>query len=520
MVYLNILRNSIKKPAINLKQNCSNYVRTLVSISLIFISCISPPANSQSKPNHLIFEVSTIPWEDSPAPVSSSQRTDGSYLVPQPEAENSQSNSGFQTAQNLAITEYLESIEQWKANNDRYSPAYQEDLTALGLLYQQQGNHELAIDYFDQAQFISRMNNGLFSLNQVAIIKNMISSLIATGRLGEADQKQQYLLMINQETYGPNDIRIVPAVTTLGDWNYETFVEIINLGRQPTFSITSNAQSSGITVTQYNGVTHIRNDSRNSLNRAFFRLFQAQNNYYQAINTIIHNREYLHPELQELEKKLISTYYLQAHRLGILQDTEFFNSITLTTTGSHIKRRVSQSFAYKLSYKDGRDSYSRIMLYLHNDPQTTLQELVNTKLALADWHLMFGHRSQAVKNYQEIHDFMKEVEISNTTIDALMSPPIPVSLPTFFAQPHSREKYDIGENEDIQYRGYIDVTYQINRYGKAKYIKVLDRTSAATNFIEGRLKKVLRESQFRLRFINDEPVIRDSVSLRYYFSYS
>ena len=413
--------------------------------------------------------------------------------LPSPGRQGSAAEQGGAVLQG-SVERYLEAIEALEAENERYSPDYRENLQSLGVLYQRQGEHEQALDYLEQARVVTRMNNGLFSMEQAPILERRIDSLLALGREGEAWQEQEILLSLYEENYGDHDMRAVPLYTRMANWQFDSFNAIIAAGRQPVFNV---------------------GRGRNSLAGAFLPLFRAQRHYFQAIATIVQNREWLHPDLPSLERRLIATWYLQSNRSRIWEDTEFYSS-PAASTGSRIRR--TNGLRNSPAYHVGSDSYSRILLYLWNDPDTSVDELAGAMLEFGDWHLMYGRRRAAEEQYREAAELLGAAGLPPQQVEALLAPEVPVSLPAFLAQPHTREKYGIPPDAPLRYDGHLDLNFELTRSGKARSVDILASSDGTPGEVEDRLRRILREATFRPRIVDGEVQVPGQHAVRYYYS--
>ena len=98
-----------------------------------------------------------------------------------------------------------------------------EQLLMVGSLEQEQGNHIEAIKSLSRAVHISRITNGLYTLDQVAALEKIIDSYIAVENWQDADLYQNYLFFIEHRAYGASDSRIISSLERLALWNMEMF---------------------------------------------------------------------------------------------------------------------------------------------------------------------------------------------------------------------------------------------------------------------------------------------------------
>src|SRR5210317_1368687 len=97
-----------------------------------------------------------------------------------------------------SIIAYEETIKALELDGGAYEPALTQELIAVSKLYQNQNEHEKALEYLDQALHVNRVNLGLYNLDQEQIVEEKIRSLVALGDLYEADQQQEYLFSLKR----------------------------------------------------------------------------------------------------------------------------------------------------------------------------------------------------------------------------------------------------------------------------------------------------------------------------------
>jgi len=407
------------------------------------------------------------------------------------------------------IADYQNNLAQMEASDGPFSESLFQTLIDLGSQFQLLDRHEEALAMFERAEYISRINQGLFHPDQKISTEKMINSYLAMGETGKAMEKQRYLLYINQQYYGKTDTSMLPTLLNIADSNMVNFNQTIQQPNKPMTIFSS-------TISMPGSFRQARQPT--SREAAFSSLYLAQQNYVQAIATLLTNKQYFDPLLLELEYSLLETFFLQSYRRNMIEEPHYYLSEKRRYTGSMIKRdlyrRNSTGFIH------GRNAFERIMVYIRHNPQSRIYQLVNALLEYGDWNMLYGRGSAALEKYQEALALTRELGLEEQNIIELFRPVVPVHLPLITAKPNTREKFGIDEEDALDYLGHIDVSFEISRYGKAKNIKVHDKTASASRAIERRLKKFLRNSPFRPRLQEDGSFDTDQVSLRYYFTYA
>lgn len=403
-----------------------------------------------------------------------------------------------------AIARYLEVVAVEEAANGPFAPDLLDPFLSLGHLYQQQEDHEAALEAFGKAEYISRINNGLYAPEQFEIVEAMVHSHFAIGDLRAANERQQYLLFIQQQYFGEESVQVVPALDNLGNWNMDAFRSLLNQHNDSGFPVGLNTRAGGSNATPNPRVL------------AFGNLYLAQRSYYQAIVNLVQERRFRDPMLPQLELQLIEAIFLAANREGILEDPDFYMDRRRTRTGSRISR--DNLTGSTQGFINGRNAWTRMRIYLENDPAATPVEVASAIIGLGDWHMLFNRRQSALDYYQEARTFLLQHDVPEATISALLSPAVPSQLPDFTPLPHSRGKFGIAADTPVDYDGYLDIRFSITRYGNVRDLEVLEKTGNVNKALERRLLRLVRSTPFRPRMEAGELQHRAPVTLRYHFA--
>ncbi len=98
---------------------------------------------------------------------------------------------GATNEENIALVETIELYEdsidniQLRANNP-YDYELLEEYTSLGDAYKSLGRHEAAISSYDNAIQITKVQNGLFNLDQLPLLEKIIQSYLSLGDINNA----------------------------------------------------------------------------------------------------------------------------------------------------------------------------------------------------------------------------------------------------------------------------------------------------------------------------------------------
>lgn len=364
---------------------------------------------------------------------------------------------------------YLQDIAEARDNAGSYAPELTQKLTSAGLLYQQQHHHEEAVENFERAAESSRIQNGLYSSEQIVLTEHTINSLVALGRSDEAEDKYSQLLNINRKLYGPAAPQTAHALLGLGQLQVERLQH------------------------------HLA---------GFDGLQKIQTHFIDAIRMLIASEAWSDPALFAGERNLVRTYYLDAIRAGVLNDP-LASALDAESIHSRMRERANRK-ALPEQYLKGEQAYLRMMDYLKKDPGADITAIADVMLGLADWHLLFGNKPEADEQYRQLEDIMALAGIPADEAAAIMHPAVPVTLPAFVDTALSPKA--IADTSLSQ--GYVDVSFNVNPQGRAVNLEVLGTSDGTGTAVIDHLGNLVRNAQFR-------PATDASAdySLRYYLSH-
>jgi tetratricopeptide (TPR) repeat protein len=414
------------------------------------------------------------------------------------------------------IQEYVTAIGNKEAEEGPYSEELIQDLASVGQIQQQLEEHELALEFFERSRNLSRINEGLDTLIQAPMIEGQIESLSALGRLTEADELQESLLTLNQDFYGADSVEVVTAIHKLGDWNLRAFLQrsniALNIGRVNAAEFLANTNYNSVDGTANNNFTPDMSDPTNT---PLYKLYLAQTNFLEAINILIQNKNYTHPEILELERKFTTTAFLRIHQENIVYEPDFYLNRKNSSTGSRLDTSA-QNLMNSPDYDNGLTSLKRSLSYISVNDQRTSLQVAQAMIEEADWHMLFERKRLGREKYEEAYAFFQQYPDMEAQIVDYIYSDIPVTLPVFLPPPNSREKLGIAEDEEVQYFGYFDVTFNVNRNGQARRIKIQDQGGDVTRNMEIRLGQYLQNVMFRPRFDREGELDNKEYNLRYY----
>ena len=432
----------------------------------------------------------------------------------------------------------IERIQQEESQNGPYSEGLIGPLSDLALIYQDRGDHDLALAVIDRVRQVVRANEGLHSLEQIPLIQQMIANEEAIGRVDTAWELEQDLLTLARRH--PDDTRTVPVFR-------ETAAKRMALLRQylagefpPQMVLgcyygwpRQHPDPANVAVSLPTP-TSCTSGTRDEAVRAI--VSDAQRHYADAIAVMLRNELYASDELRELELELVRSFDatrvregeytrygrnvgLEGAPLDLEPWKSWMDSMALLaewglpesgvepgpeTSEPRDGESLSTRFSRCRDYCLGRQSLQRVLAY-EIAASAPLEDQVEAFVRLADWE----EGEQALEKYKRALRILREAG-AQTLIDELFSPKTPVVLPTFEPNP-------LATNATPTSRGYIDVAFEISR-GEARRARILDTTTNATDADKKRLVELIERSRFRPRVTDGEFARASPIVLRYYLT--
>lgn len=474
------------------------------------LSCQADGVRSEPQPESLVFvsvplaDAASIPLPALPGslPVGKHIPTGRGLNTVYPALYDSSPNV---TQQQETLSAYRQSLEQTELDEGVFSLTLVEDMLALARIHQSRGGHQQALSLLDRAQHIVRVNEGLESLSQLPIIALRVASLKSQQQYTDVESAYQQQLNILQQHHGAGHTATVSGMKALANWKLAAFHLVMDHeGRRDTLPFQS-------------GASETRHERRQ---RAFESLEASQRLMLDAIRLLVTAEDYDDPRLLALEQSLIETYFLMGYRDELLAGHDsFLSNGRGMPDDSVLHRDPVESTDKSRAFRHGRNAYGRMLGYMQQRPEeTTMVEYATILASLADWCLLFDRRTEAFKHYRQASELLAAAEAEDASVAAVMRPEVPVTLPTFTSVSYSAIDADIPESLSDSFRGYVDLSFHLNRYGRVTEVSAIGQSAETPSMVEKHLLRMVSDAQFRPRF-EDGKAVREELRLRYYYTY-
>ena len=160
------------------------------------------------------------------------QGGDGTHSPLLPPKVRSSSALKLRKALREKVRQYQQIVDDLEFEYGPYHQVLEEALLDLANAYDELGDYRNSYDLYDRALHATRINAGLHSLEQVPVLKKLISSLIRNGDAETAVEKQRYFYWLHERARENGDVDLVPVLTDMVDWHFQAYLQ--GLGETPT----------------------------------------------------------------------------------------------------------------------------------------------------------------------------------------------------------------------------------------------------------------------------------------------
>ena len=370
-------------------------------------------------------------------------------------------------ASNLAQQEqsYRSAIAAIESDHGAYGAGLSEQILGLGRALQNQGRHQEALELLKRGVHLARINDGLYSPQQLPLLQAEITSQIALGQYAEADERQHYMYKVQVRSMASGEQR-AQALMQQAQWQYNAY--------------------------------HLR------LGQAgFARLMSMWDLYRLALNDIIDRKGEDSPELlPPLEGMLQAQYliadynpedeYAGADDLGARQQRGRFNAYRAQ---SYDKGNAVILAMYDIEQKQQQQ-----------EGQDTSLATANALAMLGDWRLWHEERTAAMQAYSESIAELAKRDDAQLQIERLFGQP--VALPNLDGV---RDLREVADHE----AGDILLEFGVNERGRVFDLERIDENEEADRSKANRVMRTLRKARFRPRLEAGEPVETEKVVRAY-----
>ena len=341
---------------------------------------------------------------------------------------------------------FLQAIANLESNQGAYAPGLSEQLLSLGLALQSQGRHTEAVTLFKRGVHLARVNEGLYSEEQIPLLQGEIASHVALGQYANADERQRYLYRVQVRSMNSGQPR---AMALMQQANWQLNAYYLGLGSQ-----------------SYSRLMNMWDLYRLALNDIISREGQSSAQLLPPLRGML-KAQYL---ISGYDPQSESSSHGSADDMGARQDLNRFNAYR------------AQSF----------EKGSAVIKAIYDIEQNQEQPhaAAETLVMLGDWQLWHDEKQRAWESYQNAIAELAELDDAQVRMDQLMGSPVP--LPDMSGvRPLPPEV--------APEQGNILLQFGVSAKGRVIDMKRLDEPGEG-RANGNRLMRKLRKTKFRPRF--------------------
>src|SRR5690606_28490366 len=161
-----------------------------------------------------------------------------------------------------------------------------------------------------------------------------------------------------------------------------------------------------------------------------FKLYQARSNYLTALKSLIDAQAFTHPNLLQLERELLTNFFLHTHQENILYEPDFYLNRKKSRTSSRLNQNAIELMNSE-NYDLGKQAHKRSLAYLAGDPARNPAALAAAMLEEADWDMLFQRKTVGEEKYRQVYEYFAAEAQLQPAVQQVLYPAVPVVLPTY-----------------------------------------------------------------------------------------
>lgn len=350
------------------------------------------------------------------------------------------------------ILTYNRAIKEAESREGAYGASLSEPMLGLAQTLQSQGRHDEAIKMYKRGVHLTRVNEGLYSTQQIPMLQGEIASHKAMTNYTEADERQNYLYRVQIKSIGSSEA-LVTAFMDQAKWQYDAY--------------------------------RMRLEQKD-----YERLINMRELYRVAFNDVIDREGTKSPNLlPPLYGMLQAQYLISGYPIKPVTPV-FADERDIDESLLRFRKYIAQS------YQQGNTIIEAISnLEQENDAPDSAAN-ARTAVMLGDWRLWNGRADAAWESYREAATELASADGAQEQVQQLFAEP--VALPAIAGiEPLPPA---VAPNEAT-----VTLAFGVSAYGRVQDIERLD-DNEEDDTQANRLMRQLRKTPFRPRIEAGQPV--------------
>ena len=355
-----------------------------------------------------------------------------------------------------SFSESLQTVEQ---HTGAASPKLLDPLRGLGYTLAASGRHKEAVPPLERALLIDRRSFGLYDIGQQNVLRQLAESLYKVGRPADAERHVSYLMQLGERVYGRRDPRQVPILCFAAAWHADVGDF---LGARVIYRHAIGVVDQKLGPNDPAAVEPLR-----ALAGTY-----TQELYYSTLGLRLLSRERMPTDAD-----------------GTSNDTKQINPRYLNT--------------------EGEKALDRAVKILEAQPPSAHDTLVTTLIQTGDWYQIKHVPEKALPYYRRAAALNATLAGATATTSIAggtgATEPAPLSFPVrvYYPAPSGATRNAKLPAEQVEER-FVEVQFTVTSSGEVSDAKVTGASGTSREVSDA--LTAIRDSRFRPKFVNGEPV--------------
>ncbi|NKB37566.1 MAG: hypothetical protein GKR93_10410 [Gammaproteobacteria bacterium] len=347
-------------------------------------------------------------------------------------------------------------------------------LNDLAMAYQKSGAVLKAIEMYERALHINKVNLGVHNLSQADLIERLIENYSSLQDWQQVAAKMHYLLWVYRRNFDSSDDRLVAMMERVGRWYRQAYWQHQG-GEALSFLVEADDL-----VDEALAIVEL----------------QAGPDANQLVS-LLHLSSIINAQIASDVKNV----FRQSHR-------DIREAMIPNNRGTPYANEIAvREYYFEQSFYKGRRALNRVIkIFEKNLPETTV-DYAQILVYQGDYYLALNRKWNAMKNYRKAFAVLMDNNASEEEIRFIFGEPRRVKPFTLPGQ----------ELSTLTDKSYIDALVDIPANGWPRNIRILASQPNNGGERAKRGKHSVAATRYRPRFENAEPVPTENVSLRYVF---
>ena len=376
--------------------------------------------------------------------------------------------------QQASIARYKAEVAELQAAQGPHARQLIEVQHSLGMLQQQAGNHRQALASLQGALQAVRVNEGLYSMSQIAILEAIIDSHVAIGARDELRRNYEYLFWLYQRNFGDSNAGLVPVIKRVGQWYFDLYnFSPPNTTVEPLIAA-DDLYTKALSILPEDGPSRDRVDI----------LYKVA-----VIN---------HHVAEDVLDPMLSHVEIREAMIPHGRGSPYLNETA-----------VRQYYADQSFYK-GKRSLQRIVKTYEATLPASVTDYARALVFLGDWLTVQRRVLEGARKYRQAWTALDSYDADQALVDELFGEPQPIEqLPV----PGEAEQ-EIGADSY-----YADALLDVPETGWPNNIRIQAIHPSDETTLIRRAKRGIAATRYRPRYHDGQPVATTDVSLRFVFKH-